>query len=412
VLDEEETINQALALWARPKNEISEDEYNGFYKHVGHDYEDPLAWTHARVEGRQEYTMLLYVPTRAPFDLWEHTASHGVKLYVRRVFIMDDATQLMPHYLRFARGVVDTNNLPLNVSREILQESKDIEAIRSGCTKKLLGLLEDMAGKDPEKYAKFWGVFGNVLKEGVGEDIANKDKIAGLMRLASTHTNSPETVVSLADYIGRMKEGQDKIYYITADTFNAAKNSPHLEVFRKKDIEVLLLTDRVDEWVVGNLPLFDGKPLVSVAKGGLDLGKLENEIDKKDQERDADTFKSLAEKIKASLGDRVKEVRVTNRLTDSPACLVVDVNDINANLARLLKASGQKAPVSQPILEINPRHPVVLRLDAEEDKFDDLASVLFDQALLAEGGQLDDPASFVKRINQLMLEMSGNKPNK
>ena len=412
VLDEEETINQALALWARPKNEISEDEYKGFYKHVGHDYEDPLAWTHARVEGRQEYTMLLYVPTRAPFDLWEHTASHGVKLYVRRVFIMDDATQLMPHYLRFARGVVDTNNLPLNVSREILQESKDIEAIRSGCTKKLLGLLEDVAGKDPEKYAKFWGVFGNVLKEGVGEDIANKDKIAGLMRLASTHTNSPETVVSLADYIGRMKEGQDKIYYITADTFNAAKNSPHLEVFRKKDIEVLLLTDRVDEWVVGNLPLFDGKPLVSVAKGGLDLGKLENEIDKKDQERDADTFKSLAEKIKASLGDRVKEVRVTNRLTDSPACLVVDVNDINANLARLLKASGQKAPVSQPILEINPRHPVVLRLDAEEDKFDDLASVLFDQALLAEGGQLDDPASFVKRINQLMLEMSGNKPNK
>ncbi len=412
VLDEEETINQALALWARPKNEISEDEYKGFYKHVGHDYEDPLAWTHARVEGRQEYTMLLYVPTRAPFDLWEHTASHGVKLYVRRVFIMDDATQLMPHYLRFARGVVDTNNLPLNVSREILQESKDIEAIRSGCTKKLLGLLEDMAGKDPEKYAKFWGVFGNVLKEGVGEDIANKDKIAGLMRLASTHTNSPETVVSLADYIGRMKEGQDKIYYITADTFNAAKNSPHLEVFRKKDIEVLLLTDRVDEWVVGNLPLFDGRPLVSVAKGGLDLGKLENEIDKKDQERDADTFKSLAEKIKASLGDRVKVVRVTNRLTDSPACLVVDVNDINANLARLLKASGQKAPVSQPILEINPRHPVVLRLDAEEDKFDDLASVLFDQALLAEGGQLDDPASFVKRINQLMLEMSGNKPNK
>ena len=412
VLDEEETINQALALWARPKNEISEDEYKGFYKHVGHDYEDPLAWTHARVEGRQEYTMLLYVPTRAPFDLWEHTASHGVKLYVRRVFIMDDATQLMPHYLRFARGVVDTNNLPLNVSREILQESKDIEAIRSGCTKKLLGLLEDIAGKDPEKYAKFWGVFGNVLKEGVGEDITNKDKIAGLMRLASTHTNSPETIVSLADYIGRMKEGQDKIYYITADTFNAAKNSPHLEVFRKKDIEVLLLTDRVDEWVVGNLPLFDGRPLVSVAKGGLDLGKLENEIDKKDQERDADTFKSLAEKIKASLGDRVKEVRVTNRLTDSPACLVVDVNDINANLARLLKASGQKAPVSQPILEINPRHPVVLRLDAEEDKFDDLASVLFDQALLAEGGQLDDPASFVKRINQLMLEMSGNKPNK
>ncbi|MDO9101493.1 MAG: molecular chaperone HtpG [Candidatus Nitrotoga sp.] len=408
VLDEEETINQAFALWARPKNEISDDEYKGFYKHVGHDYEDPLAWTHARVEGRQEYTQLLYIPARAPFDLWERTASHGIKLYVRRVFIMDDATQLMPNYLRFVRGVVDTNDLPLNVSREILQESKDIEAIRSGCTKKVLGLLEDMAEKDQEKYAKFWEVFGRVLKEGVGEDFVNKDKIAGLMRLASTYTNSPGEIVSLADYISRMKEGQDKIYYITADTFNAAKNSPHLEVFRKKDIEVLLLTDHVDEWVVSNLSTFEGKSLVSVAKGGLDLGKLEDEAEKQEQEKDAGVFKELTDKIKASLSDRVKEVRVTHRLTDSPACLVADVHDINANLARLLKASGQKAPVSQPILEINPKHPVVLRLKAEEKKFDDWASVLFDQALLAEGGQLDDPASFVKRINQLMLEMSSS----
>jgi molecular chaperone HtpG len=409
VLEEEETINQAFALWARPKTEISDDEYKGFYKHVGHDYEDPLAWTHARVEGRQEYTLLLYIPARAPFDLWERDASHGIKLYVRRVFIMDDATQLMPHYLRFVRGVVDTNDLPLNVSREILQESKDIEAIRSGCTKKVLGLLEDMAAKDPEKYAKFWDVFGRVLKEGVGEDFANKDKIAGLLRLASTHTNSPGETVSLADYISRMKEGQDKIYYITADTFNAAKNSPHLEVFRKKDIEVLLLTDHVDEWVVSNLSAFEGKPLVSVAKGGLDLGKLEDESEKQEQEKDAGAFKDLTDKIKASLSERVKEVRVTHRLTDSPACLVADVHDINANLARLLKASGQKAPVSQPILEINPKHPVVLRLKVEEKKFDDWASVLFDQALLAEGGQLDDPASFVKRINQLMLEMSGSE---
>jgi molecular chaperone HtpG len=409
VLEEDETINQAFALWARPKTEISDDEYKGFYKHVGHDYEDPLAWTHARVEGRQEYTMLLYLPARAPFDLWERDASHGIKLYVRRVFIMDDATQLMPHYLRFVRGVVDTNDLPLNVSREILQESKDIEAIRSGCTKKVLGLLEDMAVKDPEKYAKFWDVFGRVLKEGVGEDFANKDKIAGLLRLASTHTNSPGETVSLADYISRMKEGQDKIYYITADTFNAAKNSPHLEVFRKKDIEVLLLTDHVDEWVVSNLSAFESKPLVSVAKGGLDLGKLEDESEKQEQEKDAGAFKDLTDKIKASLGDRVKEVRVTHRLTDSPACLVADIHDINANLARLLKASGQKAPVSQPILEINPKHPVVLRLQAEENKFDDWASVLFDQALLAEGGQLDDPASFVKRINQLMLEMSSSE---
>ncbi len=407
VLDEDETVNQAFALWARSKSEISDEEYRGFYQHVSHDFADPLAWTHTRVEGRQEYTQLLYIPGKAPFDMWERDASHGVKLYVRHVFIMDDAEHLMPHYLRFVRGVVDSNDLPLNVSREILQESKDIEAIRAGCTRKVLGLLEDLAAKDPGKYTKFWGEFGRVLKEGIGEDFANKDKIAGLLRLASTQADTPAETVALADYIGRMKEGQDRIYYITADTFNAARNSPHLEVFRKKGIEVLLLTERVDEWVVSNLPEFQGKPLVSVAKGGLDLGQLEDEAEKKEQAKDADEFKELTDKISVSLADRVKEVRVTHRLTDSPACLVADEHDMNANLARLLKASGQKLPVSQPILEINPKHPVVLRLKVEEKKFDDWASVLFDQALLAEGGQLDDPASFVKRINQLMLEMSG-----
>jgi molecular chaperone HtpG len=407
VLEEDETVNQAVALWARPKSEITDEQYQEFYKHVGHDFENPLAWVHAKVEGRQEYTQLLYIPARAPFDLWERDTIHGVKLYVRRVFIMDDAEQLMPRYMRFVRGVVDSNDLPLNVSREILQESKDIEAIRSGCTKKVLGLLEDLAKNDAEKYAKFWEQFGRVLKEGIGEDFANKDKIAGLLRLASTHADTSDETVSLADYISRMKEGQDKVYYITADSFNAAKNSPHLEVFRKKGIEVLLLSDRVDEWVVSNLHEFQGKHLASVAKGDLDLGKLEDEAEKKEQETVANDFKDLTDRIKTTLANRVKEVRVTHRLTDSPACLVADEHDMSANLARLLKSAGQKAPVSQPILEINPQHPVVLRLKTEEKRFDEWVSVLFDQALLAEGGQLDDPASFVKRVNQLMLEMSG-----
>jgi len=408
ILDEDETVNQASALWTRSKNEITEEQYQEFYKHVGHDFDNPLAWAHARVEGRQEYTQLLYIPSRAPFDMWDRNARHGIKLYVRRVFIMDDAEQLMPQYLRFVRGVVDSSDLPLNISREILQESKDIEAIRKGCTGKVLGLLSDLADNDAEKYAKFWGEFGNVLKEGIGEDFANKDKIAGLLRFASTQADTADETVSLQDYISRMKEGQEKIYYVTAETFNAAKNSPHLEVFRKKGVEVLLLTDRVDEWVVSHLTEFDGKELVSVAKGGLDLGQLEDEAEKKEQEKEADEFKDLTGRIKDSLGDKVKEVRVTHRLTDSPACLVADENDIGGNLARLLKAAGQNAPASQPILEINPRHPVVLRLKDEEAHFGDWATVLFDQALLAEGGQLDDPASFVKRINQLMLEMGGN----
>jgi len=405
ITDEDETVNQASALWARPKSEISDEEYNAFYKHVGHDYEDPLAWVHARVEGRQEYTQLLYIPSRAPFDLWDQKARHGVKLYVRRVFIMDDAEQLLPSYLRFVRGIVDTNDLPLNVSREILQESKDIEAIRSGCTKKILGLLEDMAGNEKEKYARFWAEFGLVLKEGTGQDFANQGKIAGLLRFASTQTDTSDETVSLADYIGRMKDGQDKIYYITADTFNSAKNSPHLEVFRKKGIEVLLLSARVDEWVVGSLPEFEGKQLVSVAKGGLDLGKLEDEAEKQEQEKQVGDLKELTEKIKASLAERVKEVRVTHRLTDSPACLVADEHDIGGNMARMLKAAGQKIPQTKPILEINPNHPVVSRLKEEQKYFDDWAAVLFDQALLSEGGQLDDPAGFVKRVNQLMLEM-------
>ncbi|MDD4912632.1 MAG: molecular chaperone HtpG [Sideroxydans sp.] len=404
-LAEDETVNQASALWTRSKNDITDEQYKEFYKHVGHDFEDPLAWTHARVEGRQEYTQLLYVPSRAPFDMYDRQARHGIKLYVRRVFIMDDAEQLMPSYLRFVRGIVDSADLPLNVSREILQESKDIETIRKGCTGKVLGMLSDMAENDKEKYATFWGQFGQVLKEGVGEDAANKDKIAALARFASTHADNAEETVSLRDYIARMKDGQEKIYYVTADSFNAAKNSPHLEVFRKKGIEVLLLSNRVDEWMVSNLFEFEGKSLTSVAKGGLDLGALEDAAEKQAQEQQADEFKPLTEKIKASLGDKVKEVRITHRLTDSPACLVADEHDMSANLARLLKSAGQKAPNSQPILEINPSHPVVTRLQAENARFDDWTAVLFDQAMLAEGGQLDDPAGFVKRINQLMLEM-------
>ena len=409
--DEDETVNQASALWARPKSEISDEQYKEFYKHVAHDFEDPLAYVHAKVEGKQEYTQLLYVPQRAPFDLWDRNARHGVKLYVRRVFIMDDAEQLMPLYLRFVRGVVDSNDLPLNVSREILQESKDIETIRGGCVKKVLSLLEGLADSEDaaekEKYATFWKEFGRVLKEGVGEDFANKERIAKLLRFASTHTDTPDETVALADYVSRMKEGQEKIYFVTAETFTAARNSPHLEIFRKKGIEVLLLSDRVDEWVTGYLTEFDGKPLQSVAKGGLDLGQLEDEAEKKEAEQAADEYKELLEKVKASLGEKVKDVRVTHRLTDSPSCIVADEHDMGGNLARILKAAGQKAPEMKPILEINPRHPAVQRLKYEEARFDDWANLLLEQATLAEGGTLDDPAGFVKRINELMLALSG-----
>jgi molecular chaperone HtpG len=407
VTEEDETVNQASALWARPKAEVTEEQYKEFYKHVGHDFEEPLAWTHARVEGRQEYTQLLYIPAHAPFDLWDRQQRHGIKLYVRRVFIMDDAEQLMPVYLRFVRGVVDSNDLPLNVSREILQESKDIEAIRAGCTKKVLGLLEELAENSKEKYSTFWQAFGRVLKEGVGEDHANRERIARLLRFATTHADTNEESTSLADYISRMKEGQDRIYYVAADTFTAAKNSPHLEIFRKKGIEVLLLSDRVDEWVLGHLTEFEGKLLQSVAKGGLDLGALADEAEKKAQQEQAGEFKELLEKMQEALDGQVKEVRVTHRLTDSPACLVADEHDMGGNLARMLKAAGQNVPASKPILEINPAHPVVQRLKYEEKNFDDWSAVLFDQALLAEGGQLEDPAGFVRRINRLMLEMGG-----
>jgi len=410
VTDEDETVNQASALWSRPKSESTDEQYNEFYKHVAHDFEDPLAHVHARVEGKQEYTQLLYIPSRAPFDLFERTSRHGIKLYVRRVFIMDDAEQLMPLYLRFVRGVVDSNDLPLNVSREILQQSRDIETIRGGCVKRVLGLLESLADGEEEaakeQYVRFWKEFGRVLKEGVGEDFANKERIARLLRFASTQSDTPEESVSLADYVARMKDGQEKIYYVTAETFTAAKNSPHLEIFRKKAIEVLLLSDRVDEWVTGHLTEFDGKPLQSVAKGGLDLGKLEDVAEKEEAEKAADEYKELIEKVKATLGEKVKDVRVTHRLTDSPSCLVADQHDLGGNLQRILKAAGQQTPASKPILEINPKHPAVQRLKYEETRFDDWANLLLEQATLAEGGSLDDPAGFVRRINDLMLALS------
>ncbi len=402
--DEDEVVNRASALWARGKSDISEDDYKEFYKHVSHDFEDPLAWSHSRVEGKQEYISLLYIPAKAPFDLYDRERRHGIKLYVKRVFIMEDAEKLMPQYLRFVRGVIDSADLPLNVSREILQHSKDIDAIKAGSVKKVLGLLEDLAENRAEDYQKFWNEFGRVLKEGPGEDFGNKEKIAGLLRFASTHLDSEEQVVSFKDYVSRMKEGQDKIYYITADSFAAAKHSPHLEIFRKKGIEVLLMSDRVDEWLLGSLTEFDGKPLQSVAKGDLDLGKLEDEAEKEQQKKVEDEYKPLVEKIQAALGDKVKEVRVTHRLTDSPACLVAGEHDLSGNLERLLKAAGQKTPDSKPVLEINPGHRLLelLRQENEGTRFDDLVHVLFDQALLAEGGQLDDPASFVKRMNSLL----------
>ena len=406
--DETETVNQASALWARNKSDISEDQYKEFYKHVSHDFQDPLAWTHNRVEGRNEYTQLLYLPSRAPFDLWDREKRGGIKLYVKRVFIMDDAEQLMPVYLRFVKGVIDSNDLPLNVSREILQESRDVRAIREGSTRRVLAMLEEMANAEEQdkkdKYAKFWDEFGQVLKEGIGEDHANQERIAKLLRFASTHNDSDAQTVSLEDYVARMKDGQDKIYYVTAENLGAAKNSPHLEIFRKKGVEVLLLTDRVDEWMLSFLRDFGGKPLQSVAKGGLDLGKLEDEAEKKQHEETESGYKDVVAKMQAALADKAKDVRVTFRLTDSPACLVADEHDISGNLQRMLKAAGQKTPDSKPILEINPDHPLIQRLKYEEAKFDDWSHLLFDQALLAEGGGLAEPAAFVKRLNQMLLD--------
>ncbi len=409
--DEMETVNQASALWARSKSDITPEQYTEFYKHVSHDFQEPLIYTHNRVEGRSEYTQLLYIPAHAPFDLWDRNKRGGIKLYVKRVFIMDDAEQLMPVYLRFVKGVIDSNDLPLNVSREILQESRDVKVIREGSTKRILSLLEELANADEqekkEKYATFWKEFGQVLKEGIGEDATNKERIAKLLRFASTHNDSDAQTVSFAEYLGRAKEGQEKIYYATGEAYAAAKNSPHLEIFRKKGVEVLLLTDRVDEWMLSFLHDFEGKELVSVAKGDLDLGKLEDEAEKKQHEETEAQYKELVDKMKAALEDKAKDVRITFRLTDSPACLVADEHELSGNLMRMLKAAGQNAPESKPILEINPDHPLVRRLKYEEAKFGDWSHILFDQAMLAEGGALADPAGFVKRLNEMLLGMTG-----
>ncbi|HTH61697.1 MAG TPA: molecular chaperone HtpG [Paraburkholderia sp.] len=413
--DEDETVNQASALWTRPKSDITDEQYQQFYQHLAHDQQDPLTWTHNRVEGRSEYTQLLYVPSHAPFDLWNREHRGGLKLYVKRVFIMDDAEQLLPTYLRFIKGVVDSSDLPLNVSREILQESRDVRAIREGVTKRALSMLEELANAQGDadasdeakaKYATFWSEFGQVLKEGVGEDHANRDRIAKLLRFASTQSDSSEQNVSLADYVARMKPEQTKIYYVTADTWQAAKNSPHLEVFRKKGVEVLLLTDRVDEWMLSFLTEFDGKPLASVARGDLDLGAL-NDEEKQQQEKVGEALKPLVEQMKEALKDKAKDVRLTFRLTDSPSCLVADEGDMSGYLQRMLKAAGQQAPMFHPILEVNPDHPLVKALKTDSPEFGDWCHLLFDQALLAEGGSLDDPASFVKRTNALLLAKAG-----
>lgn len=404
-----EKVNKGTALWMRNKSEISDEEYNEFYKSVGHDFEDPLLHVHNRVEGKNEYTSLLFIPSRAPFDMWDREQKHGVKLYVRRVFIMDEADKLMPHYLRFVKGIVDSDDLPLNVSREILQHDKKIDSIRSANVKRILDSLSKLANKDAEKYQNFWKEFGRVLKEGPAEDFSNREKIAGLLRFATTKSENNEETVSLDQYIERMPEKQEKIYYITGDSLAAAKNSPHLEVFKKKDIEVLLLTDRVDEWLVSHLTDYKDKHLQSIAKGQLDLGELEDKQEKDQQEKVAEEHKSLVERISGSLGEKVKEVRVSLRLTESPACLVVGDYDMSQNMARVLKQIGQDAPMPTPILEINVDHPLLARMEdeADEDRFKDMAHLVFDQALLAEGGQLEDPAGFVHNMNRLMLDMAG-----
>jgi molecular chaperone HtpG len=409
VTDEWETVNQASALWSRPQKDITTEQYQEFYKQISHDHEAPLAWAHNRVEGSTEYVQLLYLPTQAPFDLWNRDKKAGVKLYVKRVFIMDDAEALMPVYLRFVKGVIDSADLPLNVSRELLQESRDVRAIREGSTKRVLSMLEDLAKlekdesaseEDKGKYAKFYAEFGAVLKEGLGEDHANRERLAKLLRFASTTHDTPS--VSLADYKARMKEGQEAIYYITADTLAAAKNSPQLEVFRKKGIEVLLMADRVDEWALNFLPEFEGTPMQSVAKGAFDLGKLQDEAEKKAAEEAAETFKPVLARLKEALKDRAQDVRATTRLVDSPACLVVSDGGMRLQLARMLKQAGQPAPESKPVLEVNPEHALVKKLEGSVH-FHDLAHILFDQALLAEGGLPEDPAAYVKRVNALLV---------
>ncbi len=405
---EDEVVNTATALWTRSRSDISDEEYKEFYKHVSHDYADPLTWSHNRVEGKLDYTSLLYVPEHAPFDLYNRDGARGLKLYVQRTFIMDDAEQFLPLYLRFIKGVVDSNDLSLNVSREILQKDPNIDTMRTALTKRVLDMLTKMAKNEPEQYAKFWTEFGQVLKEGPAEDFANREKIAKLLRFASTHTDKPEQDQSLDDYISRMQEGQDKIYYIAAENFNTAKNSPHLEVFRKKGIEVLLMFDRVDEWLMSHLMEYDGKSFQDAGKGELDLGKLDSEDEKQAQEKQAEELKPLLERVKKALENDVAEVRITHRLTESPACVVVAEHEMGAQMRRILEQAGQKVPESKPSFELNPDHPLVQKLDQEpdEDRFADLAKVLFDQANLAEGTQLEDPAAYVQRLNKLLLELS------
>ena len=403
-----ETVNRASALWTRPRGEVKDEEYQEFYKHVAHDFENPLTWSHNKVEGKLEYTSLLYVPGKAPFDLYHREAPKGLKLYVQRVFIMDQADQFLPLYLRFIKGVVDSNDLSLNVSREILQKDPVIDSMKSALTKRVLDTLEKLAKDKPEDYQSFWKAFGQVLKEGPAEDFANREKIAGLLRFASTNDASGEQSVSLADYLGRLKEGQDKIYYLTGESYLQVKNSPHLEVFRKKGIEVLLLTDRIDEWLMSYLPEFDGKQFVDVARGDLDLGKLDSEEDKKAQEEVAKAKEGLLERLKSALGEQVAEVRVSHRLTDSPAILAIGEQDLGLQMRQILEASGQKVPESKPVFEINPQHPLIEKLDAEADeqRFADLSHILFDQAALAAGDSLKDPAAYVQRLNKLLVELS------
>ncbi|MDT8397036.1 MAG: molecular chaperone HtpG [Pseudomonadales bacterium] len=403
-----ETVNSAKALWTRPRTDIKDEEYKEFYKHVSHDFGDPLDWSHNKVEGKLEYTSLLYIPARAPFDLWNRDASRGLKLYVQKVFIMDDAEQFLPLYLRFVKGIVDSRDIALNVSREILQQDPAVDSMKSALTKRVLDMLEKMKKKDFDKYKSFWKEFGPVIKEGPSEDHSNKEKIAKLMLFATTHTNTAEQDQSLQDYVARMKPEQKKIYYITSETYNTARNSPHLEVFTKKGVEVLLLTDRVDEWLMSHLTEFDGKPFQDITKGELDLGDLDSDEDKEKQKREDEQAKPLLERIKSSLGERVTDVRTTHRLTDSPACLALGEHDMGAQMRKIMEAAGQKMPESKPVFEINPGHPLIQKLDQEsdEDHFNDLAAILFDQASLAEGGQLDDPGTYIKRLNKLLLELS------
>ena len=403
-----EVVNRASALWTRPRTEIKDEEYQEFYKHIAHDYENPLSWSHNKVEGKLEYSSLLYVPARAPFDLYQREAPKGLKLYVQRVFVMDQAESFLPLYLRFIKGVVDSNDLSLNVSREILQKDPIIDSMKSALTKRVLDMLEKLAKNEPEQYKSFWKNFGQVMKEGPAEDFANKEKIAGLLRFASTQGEDGEQVVSLAEYLARAKEGQDKIYYLTGETYAQVKNSPHLEVFRKKGIEVLLLTDRIDEWLMSYLSEFDGKSFVDVARGDLDLGNLDSEEDKKAAEEVAKSKEGLVERIKTALGEAVSEVRVSHRLTDSPAILAIGEQDLGMQMRQILEASGQKVPDSKPIFEFNPAHPLIEKLDGEqnEERFGDLSHILFDQAALAAGDSLKDPAAYVRRLNKLLVELS------